>query len=168
MVGNVAENLTRTCVSTCANTTYEESNACVSKCSNGSYADPLINKCSGSCTGGYYGDPSTNKCVQQCPVGYYKDSTMYCLKKCVGKFADNITWSCTGKCSTGYWGFNLSCETICPNNTFGYLPDRICYQIVNRPVSSPVYFADNLTQTWVTECPLNPLTFGDTSLRYCI
>ena len=91
------------------------------------------------------------------------------MNVCVSpKFADNVTWSCVAKCSTGYWGYNLLCVTICPNGTYGYLSDRICYSVPNRPVSSPVYFADNVTQTWVTTCPINPLAFGDITLKYCI
>lgn len=107
--------------------------------------------------------------MTQCPPGYYKDATGYCVTACIApKFADNVTWSCTPLCSTGYWGHNLLCLTICPNGNYGFLNDRICYTVPNRPVASPVYFADNVTQTWVTTCPINPLAFGDTTLRYCI
>jgi hypothetical protein len=94
---------------------------------------------------------------------------MKCLDVCVSpKFADNVTWACEGTCSTGYWGYNLQCLTICPNGTFGYLSDRICYAVANRPTTSPVLFADNNTQMWVETCPFSSLTFGDTTLKYCI
>jgi hypothetical protein len=79
-----------------------------------------------------------------------------------------VTWECVAKCSTGYWGHNLKCLSICPSGTYGYLPDRICYTVPNRPVSTPIYFADNTTQTWVTECPFSPLTYGDRTIKYCI
>ena len=71
-------------------------------------------------------------------------------------------------CSAGYWGYNYLCLLVCPSSYYGYLADRICYTVPNRPISSPIYFADNLTQTWVTVCPLSPLAFGDIPLRYCL
>jgi len=156
------------CVSNCTNGTYAQSGQCSLTCNNLSYADPFTNICSGTCTNGYYGDPTTNKCVGQCPIGYYIDAGL-CVQVCTGSnFADNVTWSCTSTCSTGYWGYNLLCITVCPPNYYGFLSNRICYDIPNLPVSSPIYFADSITKTWVQECPLSPLAFGDRTLQYCI
>jgi hypothetical protein len=168
ITGNSASNLTNTCVSNCANGTYAQSGSCSPNCTSGSYADPLTNTCSGSCSGAlYYGSPLTNTCVKQCPPAYYISSG-YCSTGCTGNyFADNITWSCTLNCSTGYWGYNNLCLTICPSGYYAYVGDRICYSISAFPTSI-VWFANNVTQTWESVCPLNPLSFGDRTLRYCI
>ena len=169
MSGNIASNLTNTCITNCTNQTYSEGGSCVTNCSSG-YADPFTNQCSASCSQtGWYGDPTTSKCVTHCPTDYYKDASGLCVSACVSpKYADNVTWECVTKCSTGYWGHNLLCVSVCPTDTFGYLPDRNCYTVPARPVSSPVYFADNNTQTWETECSVSPLTYGDRTLKYCI
>lgn len=166
--GNSASNLTNTCVSTCVTGTYAQSGACSPTCTSGTYADPLTNRCSGSCSGAaYYGSPVSNTCVLQCPPAYYKNNG-YCTTGCTTiYFADNVTWSCTPTCSTGFWGHNNLCLSICPSGFFGYLSDRICYSIATLPISI-VMFANNITQTWESVCPLNPLTFGDRTLRYCI
>lgn len=105
--------------------------------------------------------------MQQCPIGYYISSG-FCSTGCTGNyFADNVTWSCTLTCSTGYWGYNNLCITTCPSGFFAYINNRICYTPLTLS-NSLVLFADNTTQTWVSSCPLNPLAFGDTTLRYCI
>lgn len=166
--GNTASNVTRTCISNCTNGTYAQNGGCFPNCTSGSYADPLTNICSGSCSSpSYYASPLTNTCVQQCPPGYYISSG-FCSTTCSDSFfADNVTWSCTLNCSTGYWGYNNVCHTSCPPNFYAYTDDRICYNTSTFPTSI-ARFADNVTQTWVTVCPLNPLSFGDTTTRYCI
>jgi hypothetical protein len=56
---------------------------------------------------------------------------------------------------------------ICPLNFYAYIVDRICYSTATLS-SSLILFADNQTQTWVSVCPLTPLSFGDTGFRMCI
>jgi hypothetical protein len=69
-------------------------------------------------------------------------------------------------CSNGTWGFNYTCVQICPPGFYGYEVDRDCYDIANIP--DPFLFADNTTQTWVAECPIEPLLFGDTQSHECV
>lgn len=136
-----------------------QSSVCETSCSSGTYADPNTNLCSTSCTLGRYADSSTNTCVETCPVDSYRDPSFVCKTDCSPLRADNITGTCTSECSDGYWGYNNECIDICPDFYYGYDVDRDCYDIASRPDSS--LFADNVTQTWVSVCPYEPLTFGD-------
>jgi len=156
-----ASNQTNLCVSMCETGSYLLSGKCELACTTGLYADPSTNECSSSCTNGLFGDLTTNKCVQTCPSGYYRDSTGFCLNDCSpnSRRADNITWNCESKCSDGTWGHNFRCLKICPSGYFGYTVDRDCYALSNLPEMT--LFADNTTQTWVSNCPLSPLRYGD-------
>ena len=158
------------CISTCDHGTYSQGGACVTNCTGTNiYADPNNHLCASSCTGGLYGDPTKNKCVETCStVGYYRDTTFFCKNNCNPRYADNITQNCVTKCSNGTWGYNFQCVSICPPGFYGYLPDRMCYDIPNIP--DPDLFADNVTQTWVSICVENDpvLMFGDVNEHKCV
>ena len=143
-----------------------ENSVCESSCTSGLYADPSTRLCSASCTNSRYGDPTTNTCVETCPVNYFRDPSGYCKNACSPLRADNVSLTCTSKCSEGLWGHNNECVSICPDTTYGYEPDRDCYTVANRPNSN--YFAENDTNTWVTVCPYEPLTYGNRQTKYCV
>jgi hypothetical protein len=162
-----ASNQTNLCVSMCEAGTYLLNGKCELACTTG-YADPALNECKTSCSNGRFADPTTNKCVETCPAGYYRDATGFCLNDCSpnSRRADNITWNCESQCSNGSWGSAFNCVNKCPPLSYGYTVNRDCYTIPNRP--STTLFADNNTQTWVTVCPLSPLTFGDRTKKECV
>lgn len=162
-----ASDLSNLCVSDCDHDTFNEGGVCVTNCTT-DYADPDTHMCSASCQGGRYADPNTHRCVEVCPDGWYRDPTFVCSDDCSvgGRRADNITLTCTDKCSDGLWGYQNKCIEICPPLTYGYLPDRDCYDIASIP--DPALFADNITQTWVSQCSESPLMFGDTLLHECV
>lgn len=101
-----------------------------------------------------------------CPAGAYRDPSYFCKTNCSPLRADNLTLTCTSQCSNGTWGYNYQCVTICPPGYYGYLVDRDCYNIANIP--DVTLFADNVTQTWVAACSINPLKFGDRNSHSCV
>ena len=107
---------------------------------NNEYADDYNNLCTTTCT-----HTSTY-------FSYADENTRKCVTSCnssLGEVGDRLIWKCVPRCSSlsEYADLvNGYCVSQCPVN----------------------YFADNRTQTCISNCSQYTLMYGDTANRVCV
>jgi hypothetical protein len=134
-------------------------NSCVRVCPSGLYGSATNNTCMGICSlaNHEYADDTNNLCVTECThnasyFSYANEFTRACVTVCPaskGLVGDQLIWKCVARCSslTQYADLNAGyCVSLCPSG----------------------YFADNSTQTCVSNCSQYTLMYGDTVNRVCV
>lgn len=119
----------------------------------------------------YFADSFTKTCVLKCANLTYKfvnNTFRGCLSYCpeqifnvthsVTLYEDNETWNCVSVCPPGYYAFKH------PSDTSIRKCVKMC-QIVN----SVYYFADDVSRSCVTACPMKVhSTYGDRLVFKCV
>lgn len=153
--------------------------------------------CVDYCPTGFFALLTTNQCVRKCPDGLYGDLTNNtCYENCTlanKRFADSTTNMCVDVCpyngSYDSYGdlFSRTCVVNCPLDKFTVKDTntRLCEPSCTRDdeyidytsgygkctrscPQTPLRFADNVTQTCVTQCSLYSGTYGYITTRVCV
>jgi proprotein convertase subtilisin/kexin type 5 len=110
--------------------------------------------------------------VDRCPPGFYANDLRVCVTVCPDstpqKYADATTNLCVLTCPNNYFAESVSksCLGFCVAGKFADTNTKICESTCTA--TSPIEYSDPSTRKCVTQCPLLPLLYGQTSDKTCV